>query len=1014
LTDPINVSSDIYEIEEEMVELAGKYFNMDPDDPESLNTLKSGLFGYFTEAISNYTALSAYHKDALYEEYFLNTAQKPESIYNYAKRQDVTINLSQPAQMRLSLAIKRSDIIEYSISYDEFFNSSNNIKDIYKDRYNITRDYLTEDFNYFIISNNNNWNIGDYNFMLDRDIILTINNENNTINVQYIINDNKEHIESIETPYIDSIIDSINGEEFLIFYPTVYQMEKNTLTYNVFSQDQINNIFYDIDYDDQLAIFNVIYNLGDTSTVLPKYFNEQTSPDEDQYCYYTFLDDDTYQIYFSALPREFKPAFNSEIAIETYTTLGEEGNFTFDTDQVIDFRFISSDKQDVNVICMAMTDSSNGQDQLDLVALKEMLMRDFVTRENLITNIDLNNFFNDLINQISVNDSTLEFIKKRDDILRRIFSSFILLKDKDLEVIPSNTLNIKTNKEILEENNNLLNTGFNVLFERDPEEDYGFFLRNSDDIANYSDKDYFKYSLPYTTKSEVINGSPFINYYRDYVNEEYFLGYDFVSTTFNYEFIINTLFLNRNSIQSPILTNDSPNVYELAIEIQSTNIPSEYIGDPNRLRTIAILKDEKETPVGYCNLNYIPDDSRGEMIYGTNLETNNNFDGNNDLPIINGFRDLNGNLMNEVYINSDMNIDIVVLLNEGTNTTKNSIYLQQMDDAKADSFTDFDSNNYGEIIRLNSRELVTFFKSLDSIISSDIYYDEKQYEFIIDDTSVIDVNDDLTFNISDDVDTENVVVSLTSGMTINDALNLINDTINDNSNIVTSSIDLDNNKVMLSSNYLVDITVIKGSTLTSLTFTNNRLNNITINSMPMIGYSYLDQESKYDSLYNLLSTFEFILEDNLNSLQNNTDLDMKFYNTFGMSQYYEIEEGGQRFNSDVNMSVSLNIKLNQTIDEKEIIDFIATFMENTNNSDSRVISISNLITELENNFDEIDYIEFNTLNEHNTQKIIYTYEESQSIQGASHQQLINFVPEYININDYTTSDAEKNITISYI
>jgi hypothetical protein len=156
------------------------------------------------------------------------------------------------------------------------------------------------------------------------------------------------------------------------------------------------------------------------------------------------------------------------------------------------------------------------------------------------------------------------------------------------------------------------------------------------------------------------------------------------------------------------------------------------------------------------------------------------------------------------------------------------------------------------------------------------------------------------------------------------------------------------------------------------------------------------------------------LEDNLNSLQNNTDLDMKFYNTFGMSQYYEIEEGGQRFNSDVNMSVSLNIKLNQTIDEKEIIDFIATFMENTNNSDSRVISISNLITELENNFDEIDYIEFNTLNEHNTQKIIYTYEESQSIQGASHQQLINFVPEYININDYTTSDAEKNITISYI
>ena len=82
---------------------------------------------------------------------------------------------------------------------------------------------------------------------------------------------------------------------------------------------------------------------------------------------------------------------------------------------------------------------------------------------------------------------------------------------------------------------------------------------------------------------------------------------------------------------------------------------------------------------------------------------------------------------------------------------------------------------------------------------------------------------------------------------------------------------------------------------------------------------------------------------------------------------------------------------------KELKTYISNFVETTNISETGYLYISNLIRALENEFSEIQYIEFTGFNEYGADKQIIENNFT-DLNSLSKEQIVNFVPEYLNIN----------------
>jgi len=143
-----------------------------------------------------------------------------------------------------------------------------------------------------------------------------------------------------------------------------------------------------------------------------------------------------------------------------------------------------------------------------------------------------------------------------------------------------------------------------------------------------------------------------------------------------------------------------------------------------------------------------------------------------------------------------------------------------------------------------------------------------------------------------------------------------------------------------------------------------------------------------------------VLEDGFSKLENNTSVNLKFYNTYGPSKYFHSRTiDGINTNITMKLSITLYDTYTQDLDFK-IKNFILDFIEKINESSANTFAISNLIRELEKNFEDIRYIEFEELNGHEinsdgNQIIYYDYP---SIKDMTKEQLINYVPEYLNVH----------------
>lgn len=842
------ISPSVYDTKEKMLDIASRYMNI-----EDMNVLNTGLFGYITETMAETTRDGIFHRDTLYNEQFINTARFPKSIYNKAKQFDYNVGFAKPAYMKVLYGIKLSDILIYGVVNDE--RTTNN------------------KFTNLVLSKENEFYIDSFSYRCLHDVTITatpVISANNatdySITAKYTMDKLNTTFGDVLSPYIKVWTETKNAQKYVFLVLDTWQIKKMSQTFNVFSNDISDLLYYDISYEQQLAGFEIEYvNRGNTS-ILSAYFNNSYTPsDVEEYCYYTYPNDNKLQIYFSGVPAAFRPKFNTELIVSYYTTEASNANFMYSGD--ILYKFAKDSFSNIQILCNALTQSHSGKDRENLKEIKQTLIKINLMRNNIITEYDLNYFFNDMVADKNVNGSQIKFYRKQDDILRRQFTGYILLKDSKGFIIPTNTVDIRTDLSQLENHNWVIPAGSIVIYDTAMKE---YRLLNDDEYPEeetVDDDNIIMYYIPYHIDIKM-EPNPRISYYSNSIIKNIPLSYTYVNTNIPNEFLVANLDIERNAFIE--------NSYTLKLSL-NTNLEKAEV--ENYVKVRAILRNKKTNKeYGYIDFqrNRIED-----YAYFATIYTDDSFDSTGRLCLTeSSLKDIiTEEDIENLFVDENLTLDISVLYQNSKSKEKYGTFATM---ASLDSFC--------SVINLEMDEVFSFYRSLTAIMCSDLL-----------------VNENGTF---------------------------------------------------------------------------------ILKAIPSVSVKYFADQNTFSDFYNLMEIYELAILDSFSKLENNTTIDLKFYNTYGISQYYSIDK--------VNLSLKLNIGLHKTYNEatdSSIKDYIRAYTELCNQES--FFSTSNLSTELETSIEDISYIEFKGLNNLNQQKI---HDLFPNMDGLTKEQIINYVPEYLNIS----------------
>lgn len=889
-------------IENEWLNLVSKYF---PDDDISL--MKAGLFGYVNEIMAQEIKNSVYHKNFIYDEYLLNTASTAKSIYNFAKIYNVPVDNASPAKVSAILSIRESDLPKERIALDNIADNGN--------------------IEQSIISKKTVFSLNNIGFILPYNIQILFN-RNITDSSKYIVTARYMIEDEDYFPYLElnnSILktwdDVYNGEKYIYIKVDLYQLTCKTKTALVINESNLYNTFYKFAFEGQLAYFNLFYeHNGVTEKVKVLNNNNYSLTDNEKYCYYNIIDSETLEVSFSSLFNSFKPEYGSRLLLDIYTTEGSRGNLGTVSNLSVSYA-INDFETSTPILVQPVTDCYGGKDKSDLLELKKKIINKNLTRNAIVTEGDLNNFFNTINLAEGVNNSEVRFIKKRNDVLRKIYGAYVLLRDTNNVVIPTRTINSLTiSKNQMDEMTGTNPACFSIpergIVVYDTEASNYFLVTKEVEIKKYiNNSKYLLYTIPYLVS---INTENYLGakYFKTYTNLDVDLEYKYVNNDIPYKFMINSFSIVRNSLENE--------VYKLSLNFNTNISLTQESLDNIKIR--GILKDPLGNPYGYFEFHRSDEKN---LLYEANLSTEK-YDGVNDdkLNIYNSLFKIS----TEPIVNPDGSTSLRnCYIEEGT-----SIEIQVIYKSKYSSYKYGEANNMPDLVTADD----------DKFATACVFYNNSTIELFKNVTKLTD------------------------------------------STVVPSSVD--------------------GSSL-------------VIKSVPVIEYNYFRNNAV--QIYRTLDNFHNILEGNMNKLEVNTDIDMKFFNTHGPSEmlYTKVKTDNltgakeyvylDRLDVDLNLTIYLETIISDE-DKESISKFLSDYLESLNKKG--VIAISNIISKLEKKFDVISYIEWNSINGEYYQKIV-NVEYDNNID-------YDFTPEYVNIRkglasiDTLDSSEKKynySLTINY-
>lgn len=515
--------TNIYSIKDYAInEVAPKFFDM-----EDINLLNVGLVGYSTELMANMTEDTFNSISTYIREIFPNLAQIPETLYNHAAMLQIDDLFATPAEMAMVIFVNEEDIIRYGVTNNNrfvFTLDSDLIVDIEGKQFMLDYDILVSAKQYAT----------DYIFTASYDF--SFQNTLSTTNI----------------PYIKTKRIKLNGSNYLGLLVKVHQVNKFEQVEQIYNNDRINLPKMSFQFNDQLAGFEVFYKAPESTEYIQltkKIFG--SPPLRDPFCFYRFKSDDIVEISFTLRDNYFQPKFNSELLIKYYTTTGKTGSFPLykgNSVQVIPKSEVHQYNNSIILYGIPQTESTGGKDKLSLEELRSIIIERSSTSGAYNVENDLQLYFS---NYTQRDKNQVLFVKKRDDVLERLFSAFALFKDNNNDYYPTNTLNM-----------NLYPTDFDLEYEQSNK----FILKagrlfkyasgSSDAVEMIPDKS-ISDNLS-TINEEFIFTNPFlitvsktpsiVGFYLNSVDDKIPLEYTYVNGDSVMQFICNTITISRNSL----------------------------------------------------------------------------------------------------------------------------------------------------------------------------------------------------------------------------------------------------------------------------------------------------------------------------------------------------------------------------------------------------------------------------------------------------------------------------------
>ena len=1049
----IKIGATSYPIQDEWFKIALKYFQIDPENEVAINMLKAGLFGYNNEIQSNEIKNNVYHRNVLYDEHFLNTASFPESIANFAKLTNVDAALATPAKMRATLAIRRDDIINSPLK-KQIQSVDTTLEGFARKVYilTISKDYV--------------FSIEQIPFRLPYDLQFVIKENEVTgkysISVKYDTEgDEFPFLKVTSNPYLKTWNENTEDGDYIFIGIDLYQLYKNSKTFSITSNNYLDNLFLTTSFSGQIAYLEVYYIYNGTRTKIKTYQNNQyTDSHNIASCYYAIMGQNL-ELSFGADSNSFRPRKNSEVEIVMYTTYGEAGNFTYTGD--IDVNFSSSnDFSNMGVKVTPITNSSGGKNKYTTTELKNKITEAMITRKNVITDTDLNYYFTNFNTNTSINGSNVEFFKKRNDILKRVFTGYITMRERSGKVIPTNTaphLLISKNylsepvkladnddrfnnilkehaKGIIRDNSKVLYDRMNdkfMLFENNiisVDTENKFIIdktdQNLDFVYDIVRKTYIYYerelNILKETQYKLTDDATRINrkiFLHNETTKETLLDRDdFILNSpiikcANNEYMIHIKDLNLNLSMNDNDTSDENAIICKATEYDFICNSDKYLSDKRFIvyaipYTLKIIDD----PVYKCNY-YIT------SVYALHKL---------QLTYVNNFVDRNFTF-NNIQIDKKPNVDInseIYNISVDLNTNLTTEYFDEGPNGEAPKclvrMIIYDKNKeiQGclEMERIND----SFTFEADIITYKDII---NKNEKIMTIGSLYDLGNPKnlaggatgTIFLTDKINIE-IAVLYKDGIDVTKYGNF--DYMSDMNEYATACVYSNAEEIPLFrnlENYVYsDILPVKlrndnGDVISEY---------YDLKQVPLVEYGYFQQ--KYDEILDILDAYDDVSYELINTLENNNSLDLKFTNTYGHSRYWVTDTNNLEFKYEnfdyvdvTSIPLNFTIYTNRTIDNTEdniIKEFISDFVEASNHNG--LFAISNLLRELENTFDSIQYVEFGKVAGEDTQKIFNAFE---GFNNMTTSEINDYVPEYLNIEKILkyddTYDDGINVYLKY-
>lgn len=960
--------TNISDIENFWVEnIAPNYFDMD-----NINNYRTGIFGYINEVMANTTEDAFNAVNVARQEFYPITAQFIQSLYKMAAVQKLNLPLAIPATAKAALVIPESEIIERST-----------------------------------------YNNGIYSLVIDNTIKLMADNIPFMLDYPIIIISKKTATNWIHTCHYDVTVSSSisgggdkyimnktivqNGVRYLILSVNLRQMELQKISEVITKDSSLETTTLEFLFNGSLANFEVFYRQNSSSTEIQlKKVPHNAVPPKVPFVYYELINDNKIRLIFKSNPY-FVPAFNSEIMMNIYTSLGTTGNFDVFKGSLVSE--ISSEKYPYNdnmtITGLINGSSSGGVDKLTKEQFRRKICDAYATNNTITTSNDLQIYFDEIsrINDLAQSTKVM-FRKKRDDALIRLFGAYALLKDTNNVVIPTNTLNVDITKNEIttyEANANRLVIKPGTLFEYKPNLEDGTIVYSAQKCADktlvnnldiYDDDSRFIFTNPFLIG--ITLDPNIIGYYLNSVNTIRPVEYTYVNDNTLTQFIASNLRVNRNALSGE-------DFYKISLSISpASDLDVNTIIDINDPTDEAnIIRAKNNGRVISCNY------KNGAIFTTIQYEDTTTEDIQVNNTIV---KEIDGTFSYTTGYNMNFNVGDTFLINDALATKKVT------DKGKIRALGDFREILYPSDLcipfciesynaELNTYEIASYITTNDLLsFDANILIEHGIYNnYAGEDTNVsipmqnllIDIN---IFYLNPDINythkystydyVKSYTLSNTYSLNANDPEQRI--ALVQQIDFIRSTLSYSPGPVEDPDNYTFSISEIP---LVKANWAKKYDN-----------FNYL-VKSVYNNYKKLYETY-FLLE-------NNFGIDLKFYNTYGKARFFTVGIKDDISNLDsVTCSFSFGIYLTSLTSSELFItkfrNYIKDYVESINYDTNRgqSVYIMNMIADLKTEFPEIGYIEYYGFNKYD--------HKAQKIEGLSNTEIIaqgitDYIPEFINI-----------------